>query len=278
MSTYEQYDRVSASYDSTRVPIGAEIIAGCLTTGGRQLAEVTLLDAGCGTGAYAEALIGQVGQIHAVDMSAGMLRVARAKLGDEAAAGRVRFDRASVLELPYGDMSFDGVMVNQMLHHLETGEADDYPGHRRALAEFHRVLRPDGVLVINACSHAQIRRGFWYYDLLPEAVEAVSKRNITMPVLVAMLAEVGFGTSARIVPLDALMFDEAYFDRRGPLDATWRQGDSIWSLASAAEIDRATARIRELDAAGRLDAYFIERDRTRIDVGQTTFVHTVKNH
>ena len=278
MSTYEQYDRVSASYDRTRVPIGAEIITGCLTACGRPLAEVTLLDAGCGTGAYTKALIGHVGRIRAVDMSAGMLRVARAKLREEAAAGRVRFDRASVLELPYGDDSFDGVMVNQMLHHLETGERDDYPGHRRALAEFYRVLRPGGVLVINVCSHAQFRRGFWYYDLLADALVAVAKRNITMPALAAMLAEVGFGASARIVPLDAVMFGEAYFDCRGPLDATWREGDSIWSLATAAEIDRAEARIRELDAAGRLDAYFNERDSKRNEVGQTTFVHTVKSH
>ncbi len=278
MSTYEQYDAVSASYDRTRVPVGTEIIAGYLTACGKPLAEVALLDAGCGTGAYTKALAGQVGRIHAVDMSEGMLGVARAKLTEESAAGRVRFDQASVFALPCDDGQFDGVMVNQMLHHLETGEDSAYAGHRRALTEFFRVLRPGGALVINACSHEQMRHGSWFYDLLPEALDAVRRRLISMPELTAMLADIGFQRAERIVPLDAVFQGNAYFDLLGPLDPAWRQGDSIWALATDAEVARAEARIRALDRTGRLERYFEEQDGRRPDLGQTTFISSVKKH
>ncbi len=276
MSTYEQYDAVSASYDRTRVPIGAEVIAGCLTACGKPLRELTLLDAGCGTGAYTLALAGQVGRIHAVDMSEGMLAVARAKLAEELAAGLVRIDQASVFALPHDDGQFDGVMVNQMLHHLETGEDRDFAGHRRALTEFFRVLGPGGVLVINVCDHEQVRHGFWCYDLLPEALDAVLRRIPAMAELTHMLVDIGFEPPERIVPLDAVFQGNAYFDRRGPLDPAWRQGDSIWALATDAEVARAEARIRALDAAGRLESYFTDQDRKRPDVGQTTFVRAAK--
>ena len=278
MSTYEQYDAVSASYDRTRVPIGIEIIVGCVTACGKVLSEISLLDAGCGTGAYTKALAGQVGRIHAVDMSPGMLDVARAKLADAAAAGLVRFDQASVFALPYADGQFDAVMANQILHHLESGEDREFPGHRRALTEFCRVLRPGGVLLVNACSHVQTHHGSWFYDLVPEAVEAILRRLVSVPELDAMLAEIGFQRPERIVPLDAVYQGSAYFDLQGPLDPTWRQGDSIWALASDAEVARAETQVRAMAAAGHLERYFIENDCKRPEVGQTTFVRAVKKH
>ena len=80
MSAYENYTAVSADYDSTRVPIGVEIILGCLAAGGGSLASLRLLDAGCGTGSYTAVLRPHVGAIDAVDLNPSMLGVARAKL------------------------------------------------------------------------------------------------------------------------------------------------------------------------------------------------------
>ena len=53
MSTYENYNQTSVHYDQTRTPIGVEIILGCLVSMGKPLSEMVVLDAGCGTGAYA---------------------------------------------------------------------------------------------------------------------------------------------------------------------------------------------------------------------------------
>ena len=76
MSSYAPYDKTAAHYDRTRWPIGAEIIVGCLAQGRVPLAEVILLDAGCGTGNYACALLPHVARIEALDRSDGMLEVA----------------------------------------------------------------------------------------------------------------------------------------------------------------------------------------------------------
>ena len=63
MSAYENYTAISADYDRTRIPVGVEIILGCLASGGRPLASVRVLDAGCGTGSYVTVLRPYVGAI-----------------------------------------------------------------------------------------------------------------------------------------------------------------------------------------------------------------------
>lgn len=65
------------------------------------------------------------------DFSPGMVEAARAVLGD-----RAEYAVADVQELPFPDASFDAVIANHMLFHVE-----DRP---RALSEIARVLRPGG--------------------------------------------------------------------------------------------------------------------------------------
>ncbi len=153
MSVFEKYDETSRHYDRTRVPIGSEILLGCLARHGKPLDKITVLDAGCGTGAYSQAIVGRVGRIEALDMSTGMLERARAKLAPEAEAGRVRFHQGSIAELPLAAGSVDAVTINQVVHHLGDTPEDGFPRLRSVVAEFARVLRPGGVLVFN---HAPI--------------------------------------------------------------------------------------------------------------------------
>ena len=271
MSKYESYAQVAESYDDMRVPVGAEIILGHLGLVERPLGEIELLDAGCGTGNYTRALAHQVGRVTAVDLSANMLAVARAKLAAEAAAGQVRFQDGSITDLPLAEASVDGVMFNQVLHHLEDGADPSYPGHGRAVAEAFRVLKPGGVVVINICTHEQLKDGFWYYDLIPGALDAVLKRCVTAERLSEQLKAAGFRFHGRCVPLDGLLFDDGYFQADGPLDARWRKADSIWALADQAELAAAEARVKALRAAGRLEAYLEARDAKRHGLGQVTF-------
>jgi ubiquinone/menaquinone biosynthesis C-methylase UbiE len=273
LSTYERYDRVAAAYDLSRRPIGADIIADFLTLTGRPLSDVSLLDAGCGSGLYAEALVGQVGRLTAVDLSEGMLTRAGAKI---ASSGRSSLIRASIASLPFADNSLDAVMFNQVLHHLERGDDPGYGGHAGAIEEARRVLRPGGVTVINICSHEQLRHGFWYYDLIPQALDAALARCVPSDRLGEIIEAAGLSLADRTVPLDAVMQGAAYFEPLGPLDASWRAGDSIWALAPEEELSDALARVRALDADGALQAYLVERDAKRLTYGQFTFVAAVK--
>ena len=94
-----------------------------------------ILDAGCGSGPLFAALRDRGAIVTGIDNSAGMLRLARRRLGDGADL-RVA-DLGS--PLPYPDDTFDDVVAALVLHYLE----DWGP----ALAELRRVLRPGGRLI-----------------------------------------------------------------------------------------------------------------------------------
>lgn len=272
MSGYEDYARTSTSYDATRVPVGLEIILGCFARGDVPLRDMHVLDAGCGTGSYSAALVATVGSVTAIDLNAGMLAVARGKLGEALVRGRVRLARGALERLPCPDGAFDGAIVNQVLHHLDDTPELGYPLHRRALGELARVLRPGGVLLVNTCSHAQLRHGWWYYRLIREAVERVRRRHLPIEALETMLGESGCERGGRFVPLAARLQGDAYFELEGPSRKAWREGDSIWALVTPPELERALARLRELEAKGLLRDFFARADARRAMVGQVTFV------
>jgi len=94
-----------------------------------------VLDVGCGSGIHAAALSASGARVIGVDLSAGLLELARERLGDG-----ISFHRADLaLPLPFDDESFDVVLASLVLHYLRDWEAP--------LAELHRVLRPGGRLV-----------------------------------------------------------------------------------------------------------------------------------
>ncbi len=272
MSTYENYSETSKSYDKTRVPIGLEIILGCMARAPIPLARMRLLDAGCGTGAYSQAVLPHVAHIDAVDINPDMLGIASQKLCNPRIEGLIRFHRAAIDELPFADASFDGIMVNQVLHHLPDSDAAGYPSYRRVLKEFSRLLRPGGRLIINTCSHTQLREGFWPYALLPEAVKEICKRHVPLNELERLLEEYRFSFIASYVPVNAVIQGEAYFDARGPLNKHWRDGDSLWAMASESELQAALAKLRQLDREDKLEQFMKRHDRFRHNVGQVTFV------
>jgi len=272
MSSYENYTATSAHYDATREPIGIEIILGCLARGGRPLAEQILLDAGCGTGSYSLALVGHVARIEAVDMNDGMLGVAKTKLADARALGRIRFHHAAIDALPLDDASVDGVMINQVLHHLPDDATEAWPLTRKVIGEFARVLRPGGALVVNFCSHEQLRRGWWFFSLIEPIVERMIARHVPLVELESFVADSGFDLCGRFVPSDAALQGGSYFDPRGPLDAGWRAGDSVWAMLSPEELERVEERVRGMDACGELEDFVADNDAERVHVGQATFL------
>ena len=276
MSSYEDYTSTSRNYDGTRVPIGVEIILGCLAGTGRALDELTLLDAGCGTGNYTAALVERVARVVAVDLNPSMLDAARCKLAEWIERDRLEVHQCAIDGLPLAEQSVDAVIINQVLHHVADDANQGWPAIRRILAEIARVLRPGGVLVINTCSHEQLARGCWYASLLPHAVEEMCARHVPFHQLEAMLDACGFEVRGRIVPADALSQGDHYHDGRGPQREAWRHGDSLWAMAEPPELAAALARLQSLDTGGSLEQYVLEHDARRPHIGQSTFIHAVR--
>jgi SAM-dependent methyltransferase len=275
--TYEDYTKTSQNFDRTRRPIGVEILLGCFATLGRPLSELVVLDAGCGTGSYSLELLPHIGRIEGVEVNVAMFERARRK----AAAHRISPDRfllheARIEQLPFTEGHFDAVMVNQVLHHLDDDAANGFPRHRAALNELARVMRPGGVLVINICSTAQLDDGWWYRELFADAYQRCKQRHIPLPILGTLLAECGLSHRGNIVPTDAVLQGNSYWDGTGPLRKEWRDGDSVFALATEQELEQACSQIRQLEQDGTLADYVAKQDVRRQEIGQVTFVHAVR--
>ncbi len=272
MSIYERYNKTCMNYDKTRIPIGLEIIHDFLLRSGRPLSQLRLLDAGCGTGSYSGELVKYVKQIAAIDMSSGMIDAARRKLAPYGVMGRLTFYQANIKSMPFQSQTFDAVVINQVLHHTENTQNDDYPNHFRILLEIHRILRSKGSLIINTCSQDQLMHGFWYYRLIPEAAKRFRIKFIPLERLTRMLGDCGFSVHDRFVPRDYVFQGNSYFDPLGPLRKEWRDGDSIFALVSNEELESARKKILEMRDRVALSHFLKVHDKPRQLLGQATFI------
>ena len=96
-----------------------------------------LLDLGCGTGALAELVLGEIprARLSCVDLSPRMAEAARERLG-----GRAEVLLCDAERLPFRDGSFDAAWCNDSFHH--------YPDPERTAFQAWRVLAPGGALVV----------------------------------------------------------------------------------------------------------------------------------
>ena len=271
MSEFENYHETSRHYDLTRVPVGLEIIAKALGLSPTPLADQTLLDAGCGTGAYAAAFMSDVKGIVAIDLNFKMLVAAKSRVNSSKSLTPARFCRAAIDTLPLTGGTVDTIMLNQVLHHLGDSAQTGWARYRKVFAECARILQPGGILIVNSCSHKQLERGFWSYSFIPEAAEMVKRFLPTEAVLEEILCDNGFTNIDREVPYSDVLQGERYFDIRGILDPSWRDGDSIWSLVPEMSLRAVLTEVNQLLQLGHMDEFMRHADQQRPLVGQTTF-------
>lgn len=91
-----------------------------------------LLDVGCGTGIFLDAMRRHGWQVQGVELNEGAARYSRDRLGLDVFVGPLE-------QAYYPDNTFDAVTLWDVLEHL--------PSPRLALQTFRRILKPDGLLV-----------------------------------------------------------------------------------------------------------------------------------
>ncbi len=271
---YEDYDRTSLSYNDTRIPIGLPIILEHLSSTLTPLGEQVVLDAGCGTGNYLAGLAGRIGRLHGLEFNVGMHQVALERFVEQP---EVQIHLGSCTDMPFSDEAFDGIICTQVLHHLDRGGGDppdgaEFPNVRAFCREAFRLLRPGGVVLINLSTHPQIRDGFWWAALIPDAVDRMLRHCPSLDQFKRFLRQAGLVDLAVVVPRSDVLQGDQYLDPAGPLSPAWRAGDSTWSLATEAELSQALDTVRFRLEDGSMDEFLEEREKLRSEIGQTTFL------
>lgn len=104
--------------------------------------EGAVLDAGCGAGVdslFAPMIVGPAGTVYGIDLLPKMVERARLNLS-KTSLSDVEFKHSSADNTGFSDSIFDAVISNGVINLIQEKAA--------AMAEFFRVLKPEGRLMI----------------------------------------------------------------------------------------------------------------------------------
>jgi len=136
---------IAATYDLGRDHGPAYLDLWMRTLGAYVHAPRAILDLGCGTGRFSNALAAHFdAELIGVEPSTKMLEQARRKPADR----RVRYESGRGEAIPLPDSSIDLVFMSMIFHHVSDPTL--------LARECHRVLRQDGIAFLRGCVREQL--------------------------------------------------------------------------------------------------------------------------
>lgn len=169
------FDRIAEKYDdSIPLHVMEHLTARRVDLATSLAPSGTVLDVGCGTGRFLNALPASYERI-GIDVSPGMLDIAREK--------GLEVVQASGDEMPFEDKSFDLVTTFAVLHHLIDPERV-----RSTLCEMTRVVRPGGALIV--WDHNALNP-YWRILMAKSPQDQGDERLVPARLIVNTLREVG---------------------------------------------------------------------------------------
>lgn len=145
--------------------------------------EERILDIGCGTSRFGERVLSRFpnAKVVGLDLCRPMLRTSQARpfRGHE----RLHLVQGDSQKLPFADNAFDLVTCSHSFHH--------YPNQFQVVAEMHRVLRPDGRLMI-----IDGDRDRWWGRLIFDVIVVLMEgrvKHLTGQAMAGLYQAAGFG-------------------------------------------------------------------------------------
>lgn len=192
-----------------------------------------ILDVATGAGHVAVAAAPQVRSVVALDLTVEMLDQARG-LAAEREVRNIEFVLGDAEQLEFGSGSFDRVLVRSAPHHF----------HHLipALAEFHRVLVPGGVLAVSDCSPPPVVRD--WLEVVEVGRDASHVRNRALEEWRALLQSLGF-TVEQAERIEQEMDILEWFERAGVDEGGRRRLLDYYETAPRAVRDQLIPQWRE---------------------------------
>lgn len=152
----------------------------------------TVLELGCGTGAFSEAVAPLVKHLTATDVSEPMLQQASVKLGQY---GHVMIQKEDALHMSFGEAAFDAVFMVNLLHIVQSPAL--------ILNECRRVVKGGGkVIVIDITLRGAPlleKIGMVIRYMARWGLPPASNRNMSLDELAGLMQEAGFLVKDRIL-------------------------------------------------------------------------------
>jgi ubiquinone/menaquinone biosynthesis C-methylase UbiE len=225
------YDKtqIPAAYDRSR-ELDPAMVALWMDAVARHLGDgacATILDLGCGTGRFTEALAQRFGaEVIGIDPSTGMLERAREKRRDE----RVRYQLGHAEAIPLSDRAVDVIFISMVLHHFNDPRA--------AALECRRVLREQGTVFVRTGTRERIG-SYAYVPFFPSTPALLSETLPDRASVQQLFETAGFQLLAAEVITQVIAPDwAAYADRIAA------GGDSVLSRLEPEEFARGVAALR----------------------------------
>jgi len=269
--------------------------------------DVQMLEAGCGTGNFSLGFLQNgIGHLTMIDASVGMLERAKQKV--KGYVNEVReLKQHRLPTMPFEDETFDCVTLVQVLHHLDTfhlkesashtNESDmsgkddpeansphapsnnyraKYPNLVRCIQEAYRVLKPNGVLMIDTSFEHNID-AHWI-SLAPKAATIFKQAFMPGNDLVELLQTENykeiFFTS---LPSNSCTRTGLYDNPELIFDENWRKSLSEWSfIERTGELAGVLDLVKKQKDMGQLEQFAWDMNKRFRLVGETTTVFAQK--